>query len=869
MRIHAPRISGSLAVSSSVLTIDTLGSVSGSATSTGSFGRLHITNTNLDDALLITSTEDSSTASPVITLKRNSGSPADSDYIGQVKFKGENDNDQEVVYAKVTGKIQDASDGSEDGLIEFANKKAGSNVITARLRSDSFQLLNSTNFSVAGTSTMTGNVTLEGNVTSSAASTGSFGRTEIGGELSVDAMSIPVLSTMSSSVATRFDSRETDMALATASIAAITASVSTLKSNVGQELNTDSNVTFGTITSGDINSTGTITATEIHTTFVSSSIAVASGSNIFGDDTADSHQFTGSLNVSGSLFVKDGTLTVTDNVDFNGGLDVDGDITLVSANNKISDGTNNILERTAGGYITIGDSAWNEIRLNTTGTTDFVLDNSGNVGIGNASPETKVHITGLVDDPLTSGTTSYGTLTVETNGSQLAMGGYESSPFEFYLQASTASDLSSFRNLLLNPVGGKVGIGASSILGEIVGFNPLKLGIEGTSFTGGLYAIEHQNDISGGILAVGKSRGTSTGAVTIVQTNDIVGRLAFVAADGVDFRVIPAEIRTLVGASPGANDIPGHLEFRTNDGSSVDPITRIRITSTGDVGIGDTSPSTALTNFGSASKGLSIKNQQPTISFTDSDVTKRAHIGFDGGNENFIISSPESSGTINFQAGGFVNRMTITSGGTVLIGKTSDSFNSDGCLITSGSFIYLERSAGTTNSVLYLHRRNGDGNLIDFYESNSLEGSVSVSGNTVSYNGFSGTHDSSGIASDTETGTVLSTIDEEHKADHAKVKVSDSVGDKRVYGVLQQYVEETTNDDTEQTIPEHAVVASVGIGSVKVTGACQGGDLLESNGDGTAKVQDDDIIRNKTIGKVTIGDSDTSVKLVSCVLYCG
>ena len=32
---------------------------------------------------------------------------------------------QEVIYAKITGKIQDASDGSEDGLIEFANKKAG------------------------------------------------------------------------------------------------------------------------------------------------------------------------------------------------------------------------------------------------------------------------------------------------------------------------------------------------------------------------------------------------------------------------------------------------------------------------------------------------------------------------------------------------------------------------------------------------------------------------------------------------------------------------------------------------------------------------------------------------------------------------
>ena len=65
------------------------------------------------------------------------------------------------------------------------------------------------------------------------------------------------------------------------------------------------------------------------------------------------------------------------------------------------------------------------------------------------------------------------------------------------------------------------------------------------------------------------------------------------------------------------------------------------------------------------------------------------------------------------------------------------------------------------------------------------------------------------------------------------------------------------------------MIASVGIGSILVTGACSGGDLLESNGDGTAKVQSDDIIRSKTIGKVTIGNSETGVKLVSCVLYCG
>ena len=102
-------------------------------------GSQTITNTTTQDSLTITTTEDSSTAGPVFTLKRNSSSPADADYLGQIKFKGENDADQEVLYAKISGKILDASDGSEDGIIEFAFRKNGSNNISGRFRSDSLQ----------------------------------------------------------------------------------------------------------------------------------------------------------------------------------------------------------------------------------------------------------------------------------------------------------------------------------------------------------------------------------------------------------------------------------------------------------------------------------------------------------------------------------------------------------------------------------------------------------------------------------------------------------------------------------------------------------------------------------------------------------
>ena len=121
--------------------------------------------------LILTSTDAGSSAAPEFELYRNSASPADADYLGQVKFTGESDDGSKEVYAKVTGKIDDASSGTEDGLIEFAHRKAGSNVITGRFKSTVFQLLNGTDLDVDGTITgnLTGNVT--GNVSGSSGST--------------------------------------------------------------------------------------------------------------------------------------------------------------------------------------------------------------------------------------------------------------------------------------------------------------------------------------------------------------------------------------------------------------------------------------------------------------------------------------------------------------------------------------------------------------------------------------------------------------------------------------------------------------------------------------------------------------------------
>ena len=110
--------------------------------------------------LSLTSTATSSSAAPELDLFRNSASPADADYLGTLKFSGESDDGSKEVYAKITGKIDDASSGTEDGILEFMLHKAGSNNIAARFTSTDLKLINGTGLEVAGNITSTGSLIL-------------------------------------------------------------------------------------------------------------------------------------------------------------------------------------------------------------------------------------------------------------------------------------------------------------------------------------------------------------------------------------------------------------------------------------------------------------------------------------------------------------------------------------------------------------------------------------------------------------------------------------------------------------------------------------------------------------------------------------
>ena len=87
-------------------------------------------------------------------------------------------------------------------------------------------------------------------------------------------------------------------------------------------------------------------------------------------------------------------------------------------------------------------------------------------------------------------------------------------------------------------------------------------------------------DAGGHLMCFGKSRSVTVDTYTVVQDDDQLGRINFQGADGTDF-VNAAAIHADVDGTPGANDMPGRLEFHTTADGGNDPTERMRISSAG------------------------------------------------------------------------------------------------------------------------------------------------------------------------------------------------------------------------------------------------------------------------------------------------
>ena len=300
------------------------------------------------------------------------------------------------------------------------------------------------------------------------------------------------------------------------------------------------------------------------------------------------------------------------------------------------------------------------------------------------------------------------------------------------------------------------------------------------------------------------------------------------------------------------------------------------------------------------------------------------------------------SGHITFNAGtSFTQIAELTTDGFAV--DAAGDFN-PGNNTGSADAIVLDTNgkvigAAYQAAIAIFNRMNNDGQIVSLRQNGVEEGSISVSGTTVTYGAFTGVHESrftDNSKPDVPIGTILENIDEmmdwyyvEFKADvtrpqkeddediaeedrvyrdkkepialpegksvgdtidyeyegktytgkiclkddfkHTKCKISDTSESTRVYGVFSKY---DTDTNTKLGVND-ITVAALGTHRVRVNKdvTVNGGDLLVSNGDGTAKVQSDGILSNKTIGKVLTNIKqntyDDGSYTVPCSLYCG
>ena len=103
-------------------TLDVSGAITSSAGAT-------ITTADNTNQLTLVSTDADAAVGPVLDLYRNSGSPADDDFLGKINFRGRNDNSQDVDYGYLSYFIADASDGTEDAFMQLGIMKGGSNTL--------------------------------------------------------------------------------------------------------------------------------------------------------------------------------------------------------------------------------------------------------------------------------------------------------------------------------------------------------------------------------------------------------------------------------------------------------------------------------------------------------------------------------------------------------------------------------------------------------------------------------------------------------------------------------------------------------------------------------------------------------------------
>ena len=500
------------------------------------------------------------------------------------------------------------------------------------------------------------------------------------------------------------------------------------------------------------------------------------------------------------------------------------------------------------------------LKASTGGSERLRIDSSGRVGIGNS---TMSSFTGNASDNLVVGSGSGGegiTVYSATNNQgsiTFADGISGDAAYRGAVEYNHTNDRLAFRtagtgNRMVIDSSGNVGIGESTPAAGLdlkVDTNPV-LAIDRGSANTANFNLQYNGTLTGQLSAANADFQISgVGSSTPISFY----------VNGSERMRIDSSGRLLVGTSSQSNSALLTVEGNTGNNSGAGELTLQR---------------------GEAATSITANESIGHIYFQDNSNKKFAEIACFA---DAAAGSNDYPGRILFSttadgASSPTERMRITSGGFVNIGNggTDIIWNQTSATGVGLGTVGVIQAARDGDQLMLLNRLTNDGTIVSFAQNGTLEGVITVSGGTVSYNGghLARWSQLAGGAERTEIlrGSVLSNLDEmcewgeEDNEQLNRMKVSDAEGDVNVSGVFQAW------DDDDDTYTNDFYCAMTGDFVIRIA---QGttvarGDLLMSAGDGTAKPQDDDIVRSKTIAKVTSTTVSTTYSdgsyCVPCVL---
>jgi len=260
---------------------------------------------------------------------------------------------------------------------------------------------------------------------------------------------------------------------------------------------------------------------------------------------------------------------------------------------------------------TLGTATNSPLRLNTNDTTKVYITATGDVGIGTTTPTHLLEVNGTIKfgTRIYFETSAGGFFGSRDEAIGIWMNQAGGNIMQFVTGSNERMRIGASGELLLGSTSSRTANKGYSSGGSVGGAVTPLVQIHanaGGSGGSGRFILHNyvNNDIYGPTYVLLKSRGTAIGSNTIVNSGDNIGTLSFQAVDGAQ-AMEAAYIAANVDGTSALNSIPGRIIFGTTPVGSTAPVERMRIDSTGSVGIGTSAPSaSSILELNSTTRGF-------------------------------------------------------------------------------------------------------------------------------------------------------------------------------------------------------------------------------------------------------------------------